>query len=162
MTAELLQQFVGRWRGSGRVEYPTMDSFEYADEINIIATHKPTMLQYEQRTIKILPDGSRAPSHIEMGFIRLRDDGAVEWANVQSGGRVEVLVGVFQTDEDGSIVVGLNQSLLGNDARMKDSARAFKLTGDMLEYRQDMALVAVPDLQFHTTATLRRMPALMI
>ena len=162
MTADLLSRFVGRWRGTGRGGYPNMASFEYVDELNIIATHKPTMLQYEQRTYKLTPDGGRSPSHIEMGFIRLRDDGAVEWANVQSGGRVEVLVGAISTAEDGSVVVALNQSLLGNDSRMKDSARLFQVSGGVLVYQQDMALAALPDLHLHTSASLQRMPEMMI
>lgn len=156
----LLSRFVGRWQGPGRGEYPTIESFDYTEYLNIVGTHKPTMLQYELRTIKMKADGTRAPSHMEVGFIRLKDDGSVEWANVQSGGRVEVLVGRIEEVDDG-VVVALNQSLLGNDSRMKDSARVFKLSGNTLEYRQEMALVNVPDLQFHTSATLYRMPTLM-
>ena len=156
----LLKQFVGRWHGTGRGAYPTIAPFDYTEDLAIIATHKPTILQYDVRTIKSLPDGTRAPSHLELGFIRLRDDGSIEWANVQSGGRVEVLVGRIES-RDGGILVALKPSLLGNDERMKDSARVFTLTGDILEYQQDMALVNVPGLQFHTTATLYRLPTTM-
>lgn len=158
----ILKRFVGRWLGTGHGEYPTLDSFDYSEELRIVATHTPDMLQYDQRTRRPDADGMVMPSHMELGFIRLRGDGKIEITNTQSGGRVEVLVGVIRIEGD-TVVLELQQTVIGNDDRMGATARVFRLTGDTLRYQQDMALVGTDDvpLQCHTAATLQRIPSFM-
>jgi len=65
-----LLPFVGIWRGRGRGEYPTIETFEYAQEIRISHDGRP-FLAYEARAWLVTPDGEPIrPGHREVGWWR--------------------------------------------------------------------------------------------
>src|SRR5262245_22647809 len=84
---EMLTRLSGRWSGRGRGQYPTIKSFEFAEETSFVPAPEYPMLRYEQRTW-LLP--GREPSHWELGLWRVVDGGEVEVSNAQDSGRVEV------------------------------------------------------------------------
>lgn len=65
-----LLPFVGRWRGRGRGGYPTIDDFDYAQEIRISHDGRP-FLSYESRAW-VLDGESRPvrPAGRESGWLR--------------------------------------------------------------------------------------------
>ena len=65
-----LLPFVGLWRGRGTGEYPTIEGFEYAQEVRISHDGRP-FLAYESRTWLVTPDGEPIRrSHREVGWWR--------------------------------------------------------------------------------------------
>ena len=83
-----LAPLVGTWRGGGAGHYPTIDPFEYTEEVTFGHVGKP-FLAYTQRTKSI--DG--APMHAESGYWRPTGEQGLEVLIVHPSGIVEVLVG---------------------------------------------------------------------
>lgn len=160
MTAmDLLRALEGRWVGTGRGAFPTIASFEYAEETSFLLAPEYPLMRYEQRTL-LLPE--RKPSHWELGFIRPIDDSLLEISNAQDGGRVEVLRGECVAPEDAptGFRLALRSKSHGNDARMLASERVLTLQGDTLHYEKFMATTttAEPVRTKHLEAWLRRAP----
>lgn len=154
MTVDLLKQFVGRWRGNGRVENATTESYNFSEDLTILTTLDSSLLQYESRAIT--PEGRS----LELGFIRLKDDGSLEVTSIQSGGRVEVLVGSIEGLENGA-VIWLRHALIGNDEAVTGITGQLQVSGDKLDYRQQVFLVSLPEMPSRTTTRYNRMPLLM-
>jgi hypothetical protein len=73
-----LLPFIGIWRGRGGGEYPTIEPFEYAQEIRISHDGRP-FLAYEARAWLVTPEGEPIrPGHREVGWWRpvVRADGS--------------------------------------------------------------------------------------
>jgi hypothetical protein len=65
-----LLPFIGLWRGRGRGGYPTIEDFDYAEEVRVSHDGRP-FLHYESRTWLIEEDGTPIrPSHREIGWWR--------------------------------------------------------------------------------------------
>jgi len=144
-----LAPLVGRWRGEGRGDYPTIDAFEYREEVAYTHVGKP-FLAYTQRTWK-LPDG--APLHSESGYLRATGEGAVELVLAHPSGVVEVSTGRVH---DGDVEVASIQVLGTPTAKSVETVRrSLHVDGDVLRYRVDMAAVGQP-LGFHLEAELHR------
>jgi hypothetical protein len=145
---EALAFLLGEWHGEGRGAYPTIEDFEYRDEIVFGHTGKP-FLSYAERTW--LPDG--APSHSEVGYVRARPGGHVELVVAQPGGRVEVDEGTLRSGrfELTSVVVANTSS--ANE--VTETRRLVEVDGDVMRYEIEMAAVGQPR-QFHLEAELRR------
>ena len=150
-TLERLQPMLGRWQGSGRGKYPTIDSFEYREDLRFEMHNEYPIIFYEQKTV--LRDGTA--SHWETGFVRPVEGGAVELSNVQDSGRVEVLRGDVPTSD---FVLSLESIHHGHDPRVLQTERVFRLDGDVLRYEVKMATNTThePLLQVHLSAELRR------
>ena len=145
----------GTWRGEGRGEFPTIRSFTYRETLIFERPDEATLF-YIQRTERRPADGGPfANSHWESGFIHALATGEVEAANVQIGGRGEVLAG--HIEQDGRLIrLVLRSTAETNDARMVATARLFEIDGDTLRYEMDMATTRVRELTRHVFATLRR------
>jgi hypothetical protein len=145
---------IGTWEGTGRGEFPTIDSFEYRELLEIIEPQAETLLHYRQQTWRATGDEEVA-SHAETGFISVTEDGDVELLNVQGTDRVEVLRGRPAAREP--FTLELRSVVLAHDERMVRSWRNLHLQGDLLRYETAMATTAVPDGAPHLTARLTRM-----
>lgn len=153
---DLLQILAGDWSGAGTGEYPTIESFEYLETLRFTLNEAGTQLHYEQKTNRRnFGQTDYVQSHWETGFIRLLSDDQVEIANVQSGGRVEVLTGPIEAGPSG-LVLALRSILLANDPRMQESTRRITVSGDTLHYVMHMQTTKVPQLALHLEATLQR------
>ncbi len=155
---QALSQLVGKWRGTGRGEFPTIQPFRYEEELTIQGNGVDTYLFYEQRTWRLDQRGEpSAPLHWETGFMRALPEG-VEIANAQNGHRVEVLQGAIDDAalRRGVLQMALTSTLLGNDPRMVRTRREFYVQGDRLKYQVAMATTKVPALHPHLEATLER------
>jgi len=144
---------LGTWRGRGAGEYPTIEPFEYFEEVTFGHVGKP-FLAYTQRTRHATTD---LPLHAEAGYFR--PAGALD--GVQ---RVELVLaqpsGIVEIDE-GTLVgqhLDLTSATVATARTAKDVTavrRRITVDGDTMTYELDMAAVGQP-LQHHLSATLRR------
>ncbi len=153
-----LLPFIGVWRGRGTGDYPTIEPFEFAQEVRISHDGRP-FLFYESRSWLITPEGQPIkPSSREVGWWRpvIVDDKAndeVEALFTTPSGIMELHLGTV-TD------VRLEMS---TDAVMRTSTakevtaghRLYGIVDRALLYAQDMAAMG-ESLTSHLAAKLTR------
>jgi hypothetical protein len=147
-----LAALVGTWVGEGTGRYPAIETFTYREELVFGHIGKP-FLTYSQRTFS----DAGAPLHSETGYLRCPGSGRVEVAIAQPTGVVEIDEGTVETDGD-AIVVSVASATVGvsNSAKPVTAVRRqFRLAGDVLEVRLEMAAVG-EDLTLHLTSRLLR------
>lgn len=142
---------LGVWRGPGRGEYPTIDSFEYTEEVSFTHVGKP-FLHYVQRTKS--PAGS--PMHTETGFLRVAGDGTVEFVLAQPTGQTELAEGPLVTRPDGFSIELRSRVVNSGSAKTVDATeRRLHLSGDALTTDFAMAAVGVP-MTHHLRSEMQR------
>ncbi len=154
-TFEQILALEDEWTGEGRAEYPSIPTFRYREALTFQAVPGQPRLFFLQRSQKKDEAGEWVESHWESGFLRVLGDGALEWLDAQSGGRVEVLRGILHANDSG-FVLDFKSKLVANDERMRETARQLTLHGDTLGYRMDMSMTQVPALTLHLQAELSR------
>lgn len=145
---ENLGFLLGTWRGRGRGDYPTIEPFEYSEEVTFSHVGKP-FLHYGQKTKG--DDG--LPLHTETGYLRSVGDDHLEMVIAQPTGVTEIHEGRVH---DGRI--SLVAVEVGNSFTAKEVAavrRSLDVDGDAMHYVLEMAAVG-QELQFHLEATLER------
>lgn len=150
-TLQNVSGLIGTWRGEGRGEYPTIDPFEYTEEVTFAEVGKP-FLVYAQKTWS--PEG--APMHIETGYLRVTEGSAVEFILAQPTGQTELAEGRL-TVSDGGFTCELHSRVV-NSATAKQvdgTRRTIELAGDVLTTNFAMSAVGVP-MTHHLASTMRR------
>ena len=144
---------LGTWRGNGRGDYPTIDSFEYGQELIFAHDGRP-FFHYLARSWIVDAEGTKLrEAAIETGFLRCRPEGTMElvlahhtgfaeiWYGEATGGKLELQTdAVARTESAKEVAAG--HRLYGN------------VEGDLL-YAYDMAAMGQP-LQPHLWARLQR------
>ena len=144
---------IGTWTGEGRGEYPTIDDFQYREEVSFSDVGKP-FLHYVQLTWT--PDDS-APMHTESGYLRVQPDGHIEMTIAHPMGQTELVEGELVA-EDGVLTLTFDHSTIHNSSTAKmvyETKRIYHLSGDQLATSFYMASVG-EDLTRHLTSTLKR------
>jgi hypothetical protein len=150
---EPLAGLVGTWRGRGSGEYPTIDPFEYLEEVTFAHVGKP-FLAYGQKTRDASDD---RPLHTEAGYWRPVARDRLEIVLSHPTGVGEILEGSIQTGP--TTVFELHTTSVALTSTAKDVTelhRRFELDGDTLRYRVAMAAVGQP-LTHHLQAELHRL-----
>ncbi|WP_055401674.1 MULTISPECIES: peroxynitrite isomerase [unclassified Mycobacterium] len=148
-----LAPLLGTWAGQGSGEYPTIQPFDYLEEVVFSHVGKP-FLAYAQRT-KAVADGK--PLHAEVGYLRAPQPGQVELVLAHPSGITEIEVGTL-TVSDGVIEIELSTTDVGLTPTAKEVTalgRTIRVDGDELSYSVRMGAVGQP-LQHHLSAALRR------
>lgn len=142
-------RLAGTYTGSGTGEYPTIERFEYTEEL-VIAPVPGRPVAHWRSTTRDASTGE--PRHAESGFLRAVT-GGVELVVAHSFGIVETAAGAFAADHltfDSIAVVGTVT------AKQVDSiVRRYERDGDELRYTIGMAAVGVP-MTHHLRAALHR------
>lgn len=148
-----LVPLLGLWRGSGNGHYPTIDSFEYLEEIVFAHVGKP-FVTYSQKT-KRVSDGQ--PLHSEQGFLRVVDSTIMEMVIAQPTGIVETHVGSFVSNGE-SFIVNFDSVEVATTPSAKpveQVSRLVRIENDELTY--DLSMAAVGEkFQHHLEAKLQR------
>jgi THAP4-like, heme-binding beta-barrel domain len=153
-----LLPYVGWWRGRGRGGYPTIEDFDYAQEIRISHDGRP-FLFYESRAW-LLDEQSRAvrPAGREVGWWRpvQRDDGPtdeVEALMSNPTGIMELYLGRV----DGTRLELVTDAVMRTATAKEVNAghRLFGIVDGALLYAQEMAAVG-HSLTPHLSARLTR------
>lgn len=142
---------VGTWQGTGRGEYPTIESFQYTEELTFTDVGKP-FLHYAQRTWS--PAG--APMHVETGYLRLPEDGTIELILAQPTGQTELGQGRLAT-EDRGFSAELHSGVVNSASarRVDATTRRYHLRGDELTTTFSMAAAGHP-MTHHLHSVLSR------
>jgi hypothetical protein len=148
-----LAPLLGVWRGSGHGEYPTIDSFDYQEEIQFGHVGRP-FLTYRQRT-RHAADGRSL--HAETGYLRCAGPDRVELILAHPTGITEICEGSLSVDDDGlHLDMGSTSIGLTTTAKVVTAlGRTFHVSGDTIDYTLRMAAVGQPE-QHHLAASLRR------
>ncbi len=149
-----LLPWVGVWRGRGKGGYPTIEDFDYAQEIRFSHDGRP-FLFYESRSWLVDADGTPLrPASREVGWWRPGEDGGVEVELAHPTGIMELYVGSV----DGlKIEMGTDAVLRTSTAKnVAAGHRLYGIVDGALLYAYDMAAVdqAVTP---HLSARLERM-----
>jgi hypothetical protein len=151
-----LRFLLGRWEGAGVGGYPTIESFQFGQEISFGHNGKP-YLSYLSRTWLLDADGVPGrPLAMETGFWRPRPEGRLEVVLAHPTGIVEIYLGeVAGTKiEMATDLVAVTESA----KEVRAGRRLYGLVGADLAYAFDMAAVGQP-LQPHLSAQLKRVSA---
>jgi hypothetical protein len=146
---------LGTWQGNGHGDYPTIEKFEFGQELIFTHDGRP-FFHYMSRTWIVDENGEKVrDAAIETGFFRARPEGKLEvvlahssgiieaWYGEAGGGKLEIVTDAIGRTESAKEVTG-GKRLYGN------------VEGDLL-YAYDMAAEGEP-LQPHLWARLQRRP----
>jgi THAP4-like, heme-binding beta-barrel domain len=152
---EALAPLLGHWAGQGAGKYPTIQPFEYLEEVVFSHVGKP-FLAYAQKT-RSASDGK--PLHAETGYLRVPRPGHVELVLAHPSGVTEIEVGTYSVT---GVVIELEMSTtaIGLTPTAKEVTalgRSFRIDGDELSYSVRMGAVG-QELQDHLAAVLQRRP----
>ncbi|MER6004277.1 FABP family protein [Nonomuraea sp. NPDC051941] len=144
---------LGRWEGAGVGGYPTIESFNFGQEIEFGHNGKP-FLSYVSRTWLLDQDGNRVkPLATESGYWRPQPDRQIEVVLAHPTGIVEIYIGevVFHKIELRTDVVART----GTAKEYTAGHRLYGLVNGNLMWAYEMAAVGHP-LTDHMSAELKK------
>ena len=144
---------LGTWRGNGPGDYPTIDEFQYGQELIFQQDGRP-FLHYFARAWIIDENGQKVREAAqETGFLRCRPEGRMELVLAHGSGISEIWYGQA---EDGKLE--LRTAGVSFTESAKEVTGGHRLYGNVegdLLYAYDMAAVG-QELQPHLWARLKR------
>ncbi len=144
---------LGSWRGPGQGAYPTIDSFDYGEELNFGHVGKP-FVAMSQRTKEA---STGLPLHAEAGYLRPQSGGSVELVLAQPSGILEILLGSAQATEAGLVLDLASETVVTSPSAkvVRETRRRFVVDGDTLSVDMWMAAMGEP-LTHHLHSVLQR------
>ncbi|MGI8702712.1 MAG: FABP family protein [Nocardioidaceae bacterium] len=144
---------LGQWQGNGHGDYPTIEAFEFGQELGFTHDGRP-FLHYFSRTWLLDEEGREVrPLALETGFLRMQPNNEVELLLVHPTGFAEIYYGSV----DGARLV-LSTDAVVRTSSAKEYVAGHRLyglvEGDLL-WTFDMAAQG-ERLQPHIWARLRR------
>jgi hypothetical protein len=148
-----LAWLVGRWEGAGVVGYPTIESANFGQEVEVSHDGRP-FLSWHSRSWLLDDAGEKVrPLATEVGFWRPQPDGEVELLLAHPTGIVEMYYGKA---EPAKIELRTDSVVRSPNAKEYSAAhRLYGLVNSNLLWVMDMAAVGQP-LQSHVSAELKR------
>jgi len=159
LTADLPKELVplawliGRWEGAGVVGYPTIESANFGQELELSHDGRP-FLHHRSQTWLLDEAGAKVrPLASETGYWFPRDDGQLEVVLTNSYGVAEIEVGTVEGPR-----VTLHTDLVARSPHAPEytaASRMYGLVQGDLMWVLDMAAVGQP-MQSHASAQLKR------
>lgn len=149
-----LAWLIGRWEGAGVVGYPTIESKNFGQEIEVTNDGRDFLI-WQSRTWILDPETGEKlrPAASEMGYWRPLPNDEVELMLVHPTGILELY---FGTIEPAKIELRTDGVLRSPTAKEYNAAtRLYGLVNSELMYAMDMAAVG-QELQSHISAQLKR------
>lgn len=144
---------LGTWRGNGHGDYPTIDKFQFGQELIFTHDGRP-FFHYMSRAWIVDDKGEKVrDAAIETGFLRCRPEGRVELLLTHNTGFVEIYYG-----EAGDARMELStDAVVRTDSAKEYTAgkRMYGYVNSELLYAYDMAAMGQA-LQPHLWARLQR------
>ena len=148
-----LAWMVGTWRGKGRGDYPTIDSFEFAQEVVFNHDGRPFLSYYSRSWILDSEGEILRPGGSETGFWRIKPGNVLEVVLAHNTGIAEGWVGTFDGPK---IQLVLDQGYSAPTAKIvTEGARLYGLVAGELFFAYDMATNS-QELQAHIWSSLER------
>jgi hypothetical protein len=144
-----LSMLLGTWRGAGHGAYPTIEPFDYDEELRFTDTGR-RFLTYQQTTTN---SASGDPLHTEFGYWRPVPPDRVEVVIAHPTGHAEVQEGVVDRGRIELRSVALSHTTTAK--RVELIERTLVVHDDTLRYTVRMAAVGVALTQ-HLEAELTR------
>lgn len=149
-----LAWLIGRWEGRGHGDYPTIDAFEFGQQIEFRNNGDKPYLYYVSQTYKVAEDGTKErPLAMESGFWRPQPDGEIEVMLSHPTGIIEIYEGTIEPAK-----IEIRTDVVARTSTAKEvnaGHRLYGLVNGDLMWAYDMAAVGQP-LQPHIWATLKR------
>lgn len=149
-----LLPLVGTWRGVGKGGYPTIEDFDYGQQVRFAHDGRP-FLSYESQSWLLDPDGEVIrPSHREVGWWRPGEDDQFEVMLAHTTGITEIYLGTAKTATQWEMAT----DVVARTATAKEvtgNHRLYGIVEGALLYAMDMAAMGQP-LQPHLSARLER------
>jgi len=150
---EPLKFLLGTWEGAGVGGYPTIEDFNFGQEMSFTHNGKPFLI-YSSRTWMIEKDGTLGrPLARETGYWRPQANHQVEVTMAHPTGFVEIYLGNVAFNR-----VELRTDVVARTETAKEytgGTRLYGLIGEDLGWAYDMAAVG-QKLQSHLSAQLKR------
>jgi hypothetical protein len=143
---------LGKWHGEGHGGYPGMTPFAYREEMRVWHTGK-AYLAFEQRTWQTDGEMAGRERHGELGYLRCREEGALELMVAMAPGHVEVSTGSVDGTQITLASVGVVDA--PGAAAVGEVTRTWWLEGEVLRYDLEMSALEQP-MTWHLSAELRR------
>lgn len=144
---------LGHWQGNGHGDYPTIDKFEFGQEVAFTHDGRP-FLHYFSRSWLIGDDGAESrPLALETGFFRPQPAGELEVLLTHPSGVAEIYYGKVDGPK-----IELRTDAVARTSSAKEYTAGHRLYGLVegeLLWTFDMAAVGQP-LQPHLWARLQR------
>ncbi|GAA4616070.1 heme-binding beta-barrel domain-containing protein [Saccharopolyspora hordei] len=150
-----LSALVGVWRGSGEVDYPTIDGpYRFGQQLTLAHDGRP-FLRHEARAWLLDADGAvLRPAAWELGWWRPQPDGTVELLLSHSTGIQELFSGTTTGQRWELATDSVVRTATAKDVQA--ARRSYALgPDDVLELTEHRAMVGVAMTQ-HVTARLHR------
>jgi hypothetical protein len=153
-----LSFLLGRWQGVGKGDYPTIEAFDFVQEVTFTHNGKPFLI-YSSRSWLLKADGAKGrPLAIEAGFWRPRPGNHLEVLLTHPTGITEVYLG----EVSGTKIEMATDAVVRTESAKEVTAgkRLYGLVDSQREgekdlaYAYDMAAVGQP-LQPHLWARLQ-------
>jgi hypothetical protein len=146
-----LSFLLGTWRGRGTGGYPTIEPFEYREELAFEHVGDAFLL-YRQESWSPMDD----PVHFERGFLRPGGSPtAVEFCLAHPIGVTEVAHGAVDGTTLRFIAAAEDIDRSRTGMHVRGLRRRYRVEGDELTYQLDLATDDTP-MALHLDATLRR------
>ena len=148
-----LAWLVGTWRGKGRGDYPTINPFQYAQEVSFNHDGRPFLNYFSRSWIIDENDEIIRPAGSEVGFWRIKEKNVLEVLLAHNTGIAEGWVGVV---EGAKIQLVMDQGYSAPSAKIVTAgARLYGLVEGELFTSYDMAAEG-QTLQAHLWSSLER------
>ncbi len=144
---------LGHWQGNGQGDYPTIDKFQFGQEVAFTHDGRP-FLHYFSRTWLLDDEGEAArPLALETGFFRPQANGELEVLLSHPSGVVEIYYGGV----DGAKIELRTDAVARTSSATEYTGghRLYGLVEGELLWTFDMAAVGQP-VQSHIWARLQR------